>query len=160
MVQWLIIGALLAPPWAVFLTACYWIFLDTDPAVRVNYQHPKFLSRSVDNRAEAFDWEIDVVRGGTQVFAYREICVDRVPIGTVSAVWESGNFAWPAPERPIREFALGCRNESFGLVAPSSNPSRTFLYRPRWTLEQNPLTSLRVDLKPLQLRVLAPGATE
>jgi hypothetical protein len=158
--QWIMIIILLVPPWSMFLMAVYWVFWDDKPPVTLAYQHPKFLSGLATNRDEAKLFEIDTVKSGSPVWVYREICVIRPYTGTVKAAWETASSSWPSPERPIEEKKIGCRVSPSYLLAPASNPSRTFDYRADLWTENNPLTVIRVELPPLRLRVIAPGSAE
>ena len=150
------VAALLVPPWLMFVVSVYWLFFDNADRIEVVYEHPRFLSAPAHNRTEAAALAVDVVKSHTSLYIYREICVRSPVIGTVKAVWESNTFVWAAPERPIPEFATGCFVESFNVVAPSSSPSRDFVYKASWWIEQNPLVVRRTDLTTLPLRILAP----
>ena len=158
--QFMLIILLLAPPWALFLVACYWVFWDVEPPVELVYQHPMFVVQPAKNRDEARLFQTETVRSGAPVWIYREICVRHEYVGTMRAAWDNNTSSWPAPERPVEESKIGCRAVPSYLLAPSSNPSRTFVYRAALWTENNPLTTIRIDLPPLQLRVIAPGAAE
>ena len=152
-----IVGVFLLPPWIAFVVATYWLFFDTAPAIYVEYEYPQFLKGPARNRLEAAALGVDTVKSFESLYIYREVCVRHQPInGSIKATWEAGSFMWSAPERAIPEFPLGCTTQSFNLQAPTTNPTRDFVYMSTWEWEQNPLVHLHVTLNSLKIRVLAP----
>lgn len=154
---WLQVAVFLAPPWTVFAVACYWMFLDAAPPLRVVYQHDKFISREVDNREDARKYEIESADSGGFVWAYREICVDRMLWGSARGSWVAGSFVWQTPERAVTPLPLGCHAHTFNLRVPTSNPTRDFSYQVEWVFENNPLVTSVVRMDPINLRVYATG---
>ena len=96
-----IVWALLVPPWAIFLLACYWYFLDTQPPLVIEYSHPLFTSAPAKDRADAKAKEITEALGGSSVFTYREFCRLRALPGTMVTRWDAAGFSWTVPAEPF-----------------------------------------------------------
>ena len=157
MLKYTAVASVLIPPWVAMILAAYWLLFDDHEIIQVIYEHPRFLTAPAKDRGEAIKLEVSTTTGGSSLYIYREICVRQTPVGTVKSVWESNTFAWAAPERPIPEYLPGCRNESFNVVAPTTSPSRDFIYKPVWWLEVNPLRTQRMELLHLHLHILSPS---
>lgn len=153
----LLVALFLVPPYAALTIAIYWKFFDNAPPVQLMYQHPKFLDEPVGNRDLAKQHELDGIESGGSVWVYREICTTDSRFGTVRGAWVAGSFVWQTPERSIAPRRLGCVSESFNVTAPSSNPTRDFVYEVEWEYDINPLVTVAVDMPSLKLRVYAPG---
>jgi hypothetical protein len=153
----MVVGALLIPPWSVFLLACYWTFIDNEPPIVVRYEHPLFLSEPAQDRVEAERFSVREVASGKRVYVYREICMDGQHDGTLRSVWESKSFVWPAAERAYYNPTRECQRRNDEVLAPSSNPTREFLYRAWWVFDVNPLTTVNIPARQIPLRVLAPN---
>lgn len=155
--DWLVVLSFLVPPWAALLVGCYWYFLDRDPPLTLVYQHERFLSEPAETKAQAVTLSVDTVPSGAHVWIYREVCMrDGVRPGMVEPYWQAGSFQWAAPQRTWPPKS-GCYGRSYGIVAPSTSPSRDFTYLSTVVFENNPLVMSRVELPPMKLRVLAPG---
>ena len=147
---------MIAPLYAAQAAFGWFVVIDRDIPITLLYQHERFTIYPVNDRAEADAHGVDVVRSGTQLWIYREFCVTGHVHGTVRALWVAGNFGWPSPERPIEDPGIGCWHKSVGLIAPTSNPSRDFVYRPEWTFRVNWLLDRDLPLPEIRLRVLSP----
>ena len=151
----LTIVALLFPLYVAFFVTVYWLFIDNDSPLTVEYAHPLFVSRPVDNRVDARAYEISEGKSGGQVWAYREVCMARTAAGDGRPRWESGSIAWGAP---TRAFLLrgGCYNRSTPVELPTTSPTRDFIYRGEVVFDLNPLTTVRTEYPSIKVRVLAP----
>lgn len=150
-----IIATLLVPPWAFLFVGCYWYFLDNDPPMVINYQHPYFVSEPVTTREAAERAQITEVTGGSTVWIYREFCVFRSIHGVFRSRWQSDAFVWPVDDRAFVASPRGCHALSFAVQVPTSNPSRNVRYYGVREYEINPLRTLAVPQDPIPLRILA-----
>lgn len=155
--QWLIVTALLFPPWAAFMVQVFW-FVDPATPMEIVYQHDAFLGRPAFNREDAKKFELHDVDSGQAVWIYREVCMDGSHSGTVQARWIAGAFEWASPERPVVNDEKFCGARSSNLIAPTSSPTRTFTYKAQFVFEVNPLRTVIVNAPPINVTVHAPFA--
>jgi len=146
---------LLAPLYAAVLLAGYWLLIDTDPPLTVEYQHPRFLLLPARSRDEARQYEISEAPSGGTVYVYRETCRTKNTPGEGRPVWRSGAFEWGGPQRTVPGH-VGCVNRSTEVDAPTTSPSREFTYLMTASFQVNPLHRSEVAYPPIPLRVLSP----
>jgi hypothetical protein len=151
----LIVWMLLVPPWAVFLLICYWYFVDARPPLIINYSHPYFLSNPAVDRADAESKQITEVLGGSTVWTYREVCVMRDTTGVLRSRWDAEGFSWTVPEQAFVPSPIGCRNVSYAVIVPTSNPTRSVVYRSVRDYDVNPIKTVSVVAPPIPLTILA-----
>jgi hypothetical protein len=129
----------------VFLTmVLYWKLFDNAPPVRSVYQHDKFVSRPVQSKEEAKQWEITEAKAGSVVYRYTEYCLLRPVTGEIKRYWENG-LVYLAPTT-FNIGRVGCYKRSFSLTVPPAaghistfyqiieyqiNPIKTYLHRSR-----------------------------
>ncbi len=151
-----IVWILLVPPWAIFLLACYWYFLDNEPPLIINYSHGHFTSEPAVSREDAAAKEIHGAQGGSTVWTYREICVMRdTAKGTLRARWDAAGFSWTVPDLDFLPSPMGCRNVAYAVSVPTSNPTRAVTYRSTRDYQVNPIKVISVPGPPIPLTILA-----
>ena len=150
-----IVWALLVPPYAVFMLACYWYFFDTESPLVINYSHPLFTSSPARSRDEAKAKEITAVIGGATVWTYRELCVVRDIPGTLRARWDAEAFSWTVADVDFLPSPIGCHRAAYAVPVPTSNPTRNVLYKTVRDYAVNPLKTISVPAAPIPLTILA-----
>lgn len=146
---------LLLPPWAFLMLLCYWYFLDNQAPLIINYSHGHFTSQPASNRADAAAKEIHEVLGGSTVWTYREICVQRATPGTLRARWDAAAFSWTVPDVDFLSSEMGCRSTAYAVDVPTSNPSRAVQYKTSRDYQVNPIRMISVPAPPIPLTILA-----
>ena len=153
--EWLLVVAMLSPPYLALLFACYWLFVDTAAPLVINYQHPKFSSVAVATREEAKANEIDEIDGGAVAYLYREFCVNKVIHGELRARWVTSGMVWPVDDRSFVSSEMGCHQNSFAVNVPTSNPTRKMRYESVRVYHVNPLVEVSVPAPPVTVTVKA-----
>jgi len=152
--SWFIVVFFLVPPWSLFFLLCYWYFFDNQSPLTSVYEHPKFLSKPATSRGEAILNEITYTHSGDHIYTYRELCLNKPLFGTIEGSWVSGALVWSSPQRTFPN-VVGCTNRSYAILAPTSNPTRDFLYNASWTYQLNPIITVIVKSTGIPLTVLS-----
>ena len=146
-------------PWAILLAALpallFWTFEETP--VELIYTAPHFASKEVSSRAEAADYAVTQIAGGSIVYRYVEYCVRKPANGHVQRAWVGSAIVWTAPDVSTAVAGeVGCHQRSFAIEVPTSSPSRTFEYRQTMFLTVNPVRTDVISYPLISLRILSP----
>ena len=153
------ISVLLYLPWAVLFAALpallFWSFEETP--VELIYTAPHFASKDVSSRAEAADYAVTQIAGGSIVYRYVEYCVRKPVNGTIQRAWVGSAIVWPAPDVSTAVAGeIGCHQRSFAIEVPTSSPSRTFSFVQTMYVSVNQIRTDLVEYPPIPLRILSP----
>jgi hypothetical protein len=154
--QFAIVSILLAPPWAAFMLACYWVFLDNQSPVEVRYQSELFTSIRAESRDEARRTAITEAVGGTDVYIYREICTthEGESVADGRPLWRGHEFVWSPPQRTA-VFLPGCSSRSYQVDTPVVKKTQTYTYTISTVFRVNPLTVVDMVMPPVSLTLRA-----
>ena len=153
----LMVLAILSILAGMFGVGIYWYFFDTEPPIRIDYQHPLFSSVPVETRDDAIKHQITKVAGGSVVYIYREICITREIPAVIRARWVAHGFVWPTADRAIMSSDKGCHKQSYAVQTPTSSPTREMQYETEREYRLNPLRSVTVEAPAVPLVILSPS---
>ena len=94
----------------------FWLTLDENMPVRIDYEAPYFSSRPVSNREDALRYQISKAQAQAPLYRYVEWCVLRPIQGTLQKSWRDGLLY---NEPPVKTAAqVGCYAQSIREMAP------------------------------------------
>lgn len=137
--------------WLAIGIATWWAFLDRSTVIEIQYQHPLFVSRIVDSRDKAKQFEVKQAKAGETVWRYLEWCLLKDYPGQIRLLWISDGFQYQVPLLPNAQ-KLGCHRRSIGVIVPPISGHSAELHVST-VFQRNPLATETVKLAPIPLEI-------
>lgn len=138
-------------PWLLVAWFIWWYVFDNAPAVRMDYQHPVFLSTPVTDRSQITPgMEVQEAPANARVYRYIEWCLLRDVPSQIRKTWSNGiQFQVPPVSGTQR---LGCFKRSISEQVPPI-PGHQVNFEVKTAFDINPLKTQVHKFAPIPLKV-------
>ena len=153
-----IADAIAVPALFWLCVAYYWWLVDDESPSRINYQHPRFVSRDVQSEADARRYEITEAMPGQVVYRYLDYSLSEARPGLIRRVWVCDG-SLPIQE-PVRSTIgeVGEHKVSIAHVIPDIiGREVTCVWKQSIEYRLNAISTVTEDYPAITVRVIPPS---